>query len=688
MPERVVARDRIDGWAKIARHLGCDVSTAIRWAKVGGLPIHQPSGRRGAIHAYRDELDSWLGFSYHPEDKSKGRGKQRDRQAASSSLTAIAERAPREAIKEPSDAHGWSVQIWLRENAPTVGWTTAVVAVLAVGGFAVNSVTAPRRIEFAGTAQLTSDSAPKYGLVTDGKDIYFGERSDGRVILSEVPVGGGTIRAIPTPFVSVIPESISPDGKQLLVLDREGEEEERSLWIVPIQGGEPRRAGNISCHSAAWSPDGKRIAYATGNGIYLTSDQGASVERILTVTGVPELLNWSIDGKRLLFELRDVDHGKTSLWGSSLGDETGSQRASPIPVQIGLSECCQSLAMFDRADRAFVSVGSYSNSRIAFLDKRWNLSGPRFTPVEFRDQLANIFALALDRTTRTLFVLSGATGGTELLRFNPATREFSPFLPGVAAKDVNFARDGRWITYVGPQGNSLWISRADGSQKRQVSFHAAEMELPRWSPDGHWLAVMAKLPNRPWRIFLIPAAGGAPKEASGGTDNQGAPTWSPDGRWLIYGTVKCQEVGRCAIHKIDLSTGQVLTLPGSQGMGTARWSPDGRYVAALYPERRQVYVFDLRTERWRKLADGVNGNDLNWSADSRYVYASRPIGDKPEILRMSLSDGKVNSAVDLSAFSRLAGRVDTWFGMASDGSIIFMRWLDQSEVYALHYQEM
>jgi len=422
MPKVSTAVERIDGWKDIAGYLGKDVTTAIRWEKLNGLPIHRvPGGQRQAVFAWRHEIDEWL----ESGGCHGGNGHR---------LSAIVEQAPPESLETTSHAHLLPSRIWLHENARTIGWTTAVVVFLAVGGFAIHSVKAPLRIEFTGIAQLTSDSAPKYGLVTDGKDIYFGERRDGRVVLSEVPVEGGTIRAIPTPFVSAIPESISPDGTQLLVLDREGEEEERTLWIVPTEGGEPRRAGKISCHSAAWSPDGKRIAYATGNGIYLASDQGVSVERVLTVTGVPELLNWSLDGKRLLFELRDVDHGKTSLWRLSLGGEAGSQRALPIPVQIGLNECCQSLAMFDLAGRAFVSAGRYSDSRISFLDKSWNLSGSRFTPVEFRDQLANIFALALDRTTRTLFVLSGATGGTELLRFNPATRDFSPLLPGMGQK--------------------------------------------------------------------------------------------------------------------------------------------------------------------------------------------------------------------------------------------------------------
>jgi hypothetical protein len=36
----------------------------------------------------------------------------------------------------------------------------------------------------------------------------------------------------------------------------------------------------------------------------------------------------------------------------------------------------------------------------------------------------------------------------------------------------------------------------------------------------------------------------------------------------------------------------------------------------------------------------------------------------------------------------MAGNVGTWFAVAPDDSIIFMRTLDHSEVYSLHYREM
>lgn len=196
---------------------------------------------------------------------------------------------------------------------------------------------------------------------------------------------------------------------------------------------------------------------------------------------------------------------------------------------------------------------------------------------------------------------------------------------------------------------------------------------------------MGKLASKPWRIYLVSPVGGNAREASTGTDNQGAPTWSPDGKRLIYGNVMCQEVGACAIHKIDLATGKVTLVPGSEGLATARWSPDGHYIGALQPERHQVYRFDFATQRWRKLAEEVRGDDLAWSRDSRFLYASNPTGNGPEIIRIGVQSGKADTAVDLSSLSKLKGSIDTWFGIAPDGAIILQRSLDSEEIFALNY---
>lgn len=198
---------------------------------------------------------------------------------------------------------------------------------------------------------------------------------------------------------------------------------------------------------------------------------------------------------------------------------------------------------------------------------------------------------------------------------------------------------------------------------------------------------MGKRAGAPWRIFTVPFEGGIPQEASNGKDNQGAPTWSPDGRRLVYGRVMCQEDRTCAIREIDLGSGKQTMVPGSEGLSTARWSPDGRFIAALRSETHQVFLFSWRSGTWRKVADGVNGNDLAWSPDSHTLYTSRPNGNLPELLRISLHDGNLEPVADLSDFSKLSGRIDTWFAVTPDDSILLMHIVGGDNVYSLEYSE-
>jgi TolB-like protein/Tfp pilus assembly protein PilF len=52
---------RLDSWKSIADYLGRSVRTVVRWADERGLPIHRvPGGKRHAVFAYSNELDSWL----------------------------------------------------------------------------------------------------------------------------------------------------------------------------------------------------------------------------------------------------------------------------------------------------------------------------------------------------------------------------------------------------------------------------------------------------------------------------------------------------------------------------------------------------------------------------------------------------------------------------------------------------
>jgi len=677
--------ERIDSWKNISAYLGRDVSTVIRWEKAKGLPVHRiPGGLRHKVFAFRQEIDEWLKTGYLDHNDL----------VEIPELTVKSVTPIQQAPKISTFGSSWS-RFWPGVNHRKVIWVTAGFVLLTIVGYAVHSLAFPPRVEFTALVQVTHDGVLKDGLVTDGKTVYFGEHKDSHIVLTSVSAKGGPIRTISTPFVQVVPADISPDGRKLLVFAWEGIEVDRALWIVPLGGGQPSRVGEIRCHAAAWSPDGRRIAFAAQNAIYITADNGASIQKIQSFDASPKYLLWSADGRRLRFNLEDPKNVTFSLWELIFDGQDKSQVSSLVPLHTTLRDCWVNSITLDEDGRSFVSGGKFGDESIYLLQKHHGPWNPQFDLLETNSAVHTIRNLALDRGSRELYALGDYAGlqnnmnseHLDLLKFDVHSQEFSPFLPGVTADDVNFSRDGRLIAYIRVPDQTLWISRPDGAAVRQIEVHANHLELPRWSPDGKRLAFMAQTAGKPWRIYMVSANGGVPKEASSGTDNQGAPTWSPDGKWMVYGNVECQELGTCAIHKIELSTGRVYTLPGSEGLGTARWSPNGKYIAALNPIGHEVLVFDLKMEQWRKLVDGVNGNDLSWSEDSRYLYASKPAGNYPDILRISLKDSKTETAVDLRSFAAQSGLIDTWFALAPDGSIIFSRAMNANEIYSLAYAE-
>jgi Tol biopolymer transport system component len=692
MPEASVA-SRINSWKEIAAFLGRDVRTVIRWEKERRLPIHRvPGGKRQGVFAYRHELEQWLNSS-PPEAELEHA--QVDDDIVLSSEPKVSDATS----SETEDVTELLRQPKRQPNAarlPMIVKIAASVVALVLGILVVRWILIPDRLQFTGLIPLTGDGVPKIGLATDGRNIYFGEYRDGKVILATVAARGGPIRFLPTPFLRALPADVSADGKDLLVMAREGEEEDAPLWIVPVAREAPRRAGEIRCHAAAWSPDGRRIAFANQNAVYIADSEQFGARKIQTFAGVPQFLRWFPDGKRLRLVLRDTSNLTFSLWDIVLDDKGIARAASFVPLHVTMEGVWNNSIAIDRNGDTFFRGGESWKERLFVLrlsTRVWDSTSPVVN--EMNRLVAYPSQIAMGPQSHTLLVTGQLATNqleprlylSEMIWFDNVAHEFRPFLPGISGTDVDFSKDGKRIVYVRTSDNALWTSDADGTNAIRIPLSTNEVELPRWSPDGTSIAFMARNPESPWHVFIVPSVGGKPREASSGTDNQGAPTWSPDGKSLVYGNVKCQESGSCAIHKINLSTGQTIVIPGSEGLGTARWSPDGRYIAALRPNTREVYVYDVKRENWRKVADGVNGNDLSWSADSKYILASKPAGDHPQILRISVEHGTVVTAFDLSSFVKLSGYLDTWFAVAPDGSVVFRRDLSSNEIYALDYRK-
>lgn len=265
----------------------------------------------------------------------------------------------------------------------------------------------------------------------------------------------------------------------------------------------------------------------------------------------------------------------------------------------------------------------------------------------------------------------GIGGGTPEVSVMTADGDIVLVTGSWVANAAAFSPDGDRLVVVkadgdyesaGPQATALWVLRADGSDRRELTSGRVHDEAPDWSPDGASIVFVrgAGDANGYTRsIQTISAQGGEPTELLRVRDDRlEEPVWSPDGGriafarstytldgftssvwamnadgtgaqplavdlarvtsidWHPHGTSLLVDTGD-ETHLIDADTGRAQTI----GAGTAQstWAPDGR--SAYY--FRDLGTGDLRND-WNIVEGRIDDASL---VDERTVLAERELSD-------------------------------------------------------------
>jgi Tol biopolymer transport system component len=279
----------------------------------------------------------------------------------------------------------------------------------------------------------------------------------------------------------------------------------------------------------------------------------------------------------------------------------------------------------------------------------------------------------------------------ELVRLERGTSDARAYMGGISAEMLSFSGDGQWIAYVSFPDGTLWRSRVNGEEKLQLTQPPASALMPRWSPDDRRILFFGtREPRERWWIFTVSRDGGAlqamvPEAAVGASISLADPTWSPDGRAVAFATAGRD--GDQDIRIVDVPSGRIDVLPGSEGLFSPRWSPSGRYIAAM---KRGAYltVHDLETGRWNPLYD----HDVDfpvWAPDSASVYFRRNAtgkGQDSDVYRVWIADRRVERVWSAEGFVFEQSVGAPWLGLAPDGSLLSMRSTTMRAIYAFDWE--
>ena len=559
-------------------------------------------------------------------------------------------------------------------------WVVVLGAAVTILTLAVIRVTARPRIRVVRSTKMTNAArVDRWGRIqTDGVRLFFLERQGHRWNLMQMPASGGEKQPFAPSSQSMRILAVSPDASQMIIASFASRTNSLELSLMPAVGGQPLRIGTLSATDAVFTPDGNQITYSTDDGIYMASLEGTDARRLVAVHGIKRALDWSPDGHVLRFELEDTKAQTTAIWETDIGGHPAH------PVLPGWdAEPSELSGRWTPDGRYYIFISHHHGG----AQNIWALPEARYAwlarfrrPVQLSAGPITMDQPLLSRNGHRLFVL-GSNERSEYVRYDLRAREYRGLLGGAAALCTSFSSDGEWVAYC--SDDALWLSRTDGSERRELVPKWFHPGAPRISPDGKEL-VFEGYPqgkNVP-RIYLVSLDGGAPRELVTEAFPTTAPNWSPDGASLLY-CVPSEASSAGGLYLLDRRTGAKTKLPESAGIWKSSWSPDGRYVAAGNEDSREIRVFDVAGQRWTEVTKGRVLGPAVWSQDSRYIYFQDVLDEGEPVRRMNLQTRRVERMFDCSTLLEGGAQRCGFEDLTPDGSLVLRLTRGDHDIYAL-----
>ena len=365
-------------------------------------------------------------------------------------------------------------------------------------------------VKFVGSSEVrrvttdpAADVSPAWS--PDGRQIAFVRARSalpegGATIQLVSPLGGADRKLSDFRVNAYAPDSTpiawSPDGRWVAA-SRDVADADAGVSVIPVSGGTPRALTHATApawHSGvAFSPDGRRLAYASCGGmrtdlpacdVYVVDLGADSVPvpppRRLTNQGVAiHGLAWTRDGSSIVYDT--AGRGPYYLW-RVMADGTHEPER--------------------------IEVAGFGSSRPATVLSRDRLAFQRRLPT------LGVYRVWPGHTPQPVLV-------SPAFDFEP---DFSPDDQRLA---FSSRRSGDAV--------EIWLASADGSSPQQLTHGPGPRQgAPAWSPDGRRIAFESLRADGHFDVWVMDSDGSAVRQLTKDPGDENAPTWSRDGQRIYF----------------------------------------------------------------------------------------------------------------------------------------------------------
>ena len=455
----------------------------------------------------------------------------------------------------------------------------------------------PTRARFQATSITRVTNSGKVidaRLSHDGKLLVysFSDAGNQSIWIRQVSTANDKVVVPPAP-VGLFGMTISHDDHDLFYVVKRNFDS-GTLYRLPLLGGTPLRLLERIDSAVTLSPDGKQFAFLRAS--YPTENESALIianidgsgERTLVLKKKPERLapvffstpSWSPDGKLIAASVATA---------GSPGVEGTKSQIIAFPVdggpEINLTPdpwlFSGQVEWLPDMSGLIVIAGENGGPGAQV----WLLSYPDGHRRRITNDLDQHRAIGMSADGR-IFVNIVGTGAVTIwiAPDGDASRAVQLPLGNIGSFSslgncIAWTADGR-IVYASAEGNeiNLWMSDANGANRRALTTNSGINVSPVVSPDGRYI-VFSSTRGGQANIWRMTIDGNSPTELTRGSSDSN-PVISPDGQSVVYSTLNS---GRPTIWKVPIVGGEPVQI--TNRVATCPMiSPDGTLLAFLYTE--------------------------------------------------------------------------------------------------------